>query len=366
MLKPAVTAEMLLPALLLLPTALAVARRLSGTGGGLALPGSNLTLALAVGERWDRCRWFHNDASCSIDLDWETNTSSIHRCNSALLQEMIFPVSTDPGACSIQLVNLTSAMLGVWAARLDTDRDTEQLTVEFATPPTALNLSMAGAAMLGQNLNLTCQAEGGNPEPELSLLLADDAGGCSAGTGERFTVLESGAGRLVGVLVPELADHNRTICCLAVQTDRTNTSLLYTTSQELQPLDVLFPPGRGGWGGQAGTAAAKLGNQATLSLIFTANPAPEVVVWSVDLTGGCREDDSSNLTALPLCRTEIRPDQQFSSNYNVSRPSLVSSINHNKTDLVFVDKTPILTDANIWDRLGKESTSLRPNCTLAA
>jgi hypothetical protein len=305
-----------------------VSEKITATGGGIVRKGSNVTLSLYVGALWDRCRWFRYDHAkadskddfdyCSFDLDEDTNTSSLHKCNNKELKTMLIPLSDDPYSCKIMFVNMSSDMEGKWAARLDTEMDEKEIQLVMEADVQSIELDVKEESVIaGNNVTVLCKAIGGTPNPELTFMLMNADNSSQNTSIERFTDIkevpteEENSVTYQARFVPEIEDQGKRLCCKAVQKDKKNTILYETNKVFDNPLDVKFPPQPIKPDGLT-QLEAKNGEAATLSLIVKSNPAPEEAVWSLVRTQGCGEDDISNATSsavLHTCTIQISPGE---------------------------------------------------------
>eukprot|EP00092_Neocalanus_flemingeri_P010127 GFUD01010912.1.p1 GENE.GFUD01010912.1~~GFUD01010912.1.p1 ORF type:complete len:480 (+),score=137.07 GFUD01010912.1:153-1592(+) len=317
--------------------------RITASGGGIVREGSNVTLSLYVGSVWDRCRWFRYDhakadadnkiESCSFDFDEDTNTTSLHRCNAKELKSMITPLSDDPLYCKIMLVNMTGDMEGKWAARLDTEKDEEEIQLIMEENVKDIELDVTEEDVVaGANVTVSCKAVGGKPDPVLTFMLMD--GDNSTENTSRFfdvNAVETDGENTVkyqAIFVPEIDDLGKTLCCKAVQKDMENNTLYETNKVLDKSLDVSFSPQPVQPDGII-ELEAKIGETASLSLLFRANPAPDTAAWSIIRTGNCSEDDSDSeaSSALPLCKIEINPGHN-DDKYIASQITKAEGANH--------------------------------------
>lgn len=303
-----------------------IGEKIEASGGGIVKKGSNVTLSLYIGSMWDdRCMWFRYDHAkahannkydyCSFDFDEETNTTNLHKCDSAELKAMITPISDDPLYCKIMLVNFSSEMEGKWAARLTTDMVNKEIQLIMEEDVKEVSVQVKDDSLVvGENASVICTASGGKPDPVLSFMLMDINNTTVNSSIERFDVTlvkteEENKVTYVATFVPTIEDLGRKLCCKSVQQDLLD-QILYETNKVLnKSLDVKFPP----IGGPDGVneQEAKLGETVTLTVTFKSNPGPEEdkTSWSVLRAENCSKDDIENTTAplLPQCTLSIKP-----------------------------------------------------------
>jgi len=299
--------------------------KIEATGGGIVKKGSNVTLSLYIGSMWDdRCMWFRYDHAkasannkydfCSFDFDEETNTTKLHKCDSAELKAMITPVSDDPLYCKIMLVNMSSEMEGKWAARLSTDMENKEIQLVMEEDVKKVTVEVSDASLgVGENASVICTAVGGRPDPVLSFMLMDINDTTTNSSIERFDIKQMKTGEdnkvtYVATFVPTIEDMGRKLCCKSVQRDLLD-NILYKTNKVLnRSLDVKFPPtAPDGVTEQEAT----LGETVTLTVTFKSNPGPkeDKTTWTVLRAENCSKDDNENTTALilPKCNLSIKP-----------------------------------------------------------
>lgn len=253
-------------------------KRILASGGGIVKRGQNLTLNFIVGSDWERCYWFRyedkekaTDSHCSFDFDFDTALYSLRRCSPRNMSSVMVASGTDPKSCQITVPSVDETEAGVWAARLDVDRDVLEVEVIVAVEMGEVDLVM-GELKAGVETNISCQVTGGKPVPSLVMSLSgeDDVSSSSVSS------ISSTTSTLT--FTPSPQHHGQNVTCFAVQVDGQNTSL-YEKQQNVT-LDVLFAP-------QSGTDNASNiqvlpSASATFPLALRSNPGPDSVVWTVD------------------------------------------------------------------------------------
>jgi len=303
-----------------------------GSDGDVTLfrKGSNVTLSLYVGAIWEDegCRWFRYDHTnpedfdtCKFELDVDTNTTKTKKCEDEM-KAMIAPLSDDPTSCKIMLTNMSSAMEGKWAARLDSDMKNKEIHLVMEADVESVEVEVDDDTVIaGENVTVICKAVGGKPEPLLTFMLMNADNTTDNTTEETFIDVHLHTKDDTSVVyhatfVPMIADLGKYLCCKAIQQGDDNVTLYETNKVLDRILDVKFPPQAEG----LTSFEAKIGKTATVSLSFKSNPAPTKAVFTITRSGNCREDDTLNTTssALPQCSLNITAGES-NDKYNTSK-----------------------------------------------
>jgi len=284
-------------------------KRIVATGGGIVKRGENLTLEFIVGEEWERCYWFRyedtakeTDSHCSFDFDLDTAKYSLRRCSPRNMSSVMVASGTDPKSCQITVPSVDEMDTGVWAARLDVDRDVLEVEVMMAVEMGLVEL-VVGELKAGVETNISCRVTGGNPPPSLGISLSGDEGSStSVSSGSSTTATFT--------FTPSPQHHGQNISCLAVQMDAINTPLYQ--NQQNATLNVLFAPQYGP--DVASNIQVLPSASATLPLALRSNPGPDSVVWTVDFCGESLEtflDAKNESLKNESCISTISAGQQL-------------------------------------------------------
>jgi len=308
----------------------AAGQKIFATGGGIVRTGDNVTLSLFVGETWDRCYWFRYDHAkadgkhdydyCNFDFDEDTNTTEIHKCDNPELKAMITPLSDDPLSCKIFLTNMSSEMEGRWAARLDSDMEKKEIQLIMEADVEKIEVEVDEKEVVaGNNVTVKCRASAGKPDPSLSFMLMNGEESSSDGFTDVRIVDTDDENSVTyqATFIPKISDLGKSLFCKAVQMDLENNTLYENNTVLDKSLNVKFAPQPVEPKGDVIDVEAKAEDDAVFSLVFSSNPEPTSVFWTVTKHDNCEDskvettENSTSKTSQP-CKLEISLGQSQS------------------------------------------------------
>jgi len=359
----------------------AAGQKIFATGGGIVRTGDNVTLSLFVGETWDRCYWFRYDHAkadgkhdydyCNFDFDEDTKTTEIHKCDNPELKAMITPLSDDPLSCKILLTNMSSEMEGRWAARLDSDMEKKEIQLIMEADVEKIEVEVDEKEVVaGNKVTVKCRASAGKPDPSLSFMLMNGEESSSDGFTDVRIVDTDDENSVTyqATFIPKISDLGKSLCCKAVQRDLENNTLYENNTVLDKSLNVKFAPQPVEPKGDVIDVEVKTEDDAVFSLVFSSNPEPTSVIWTVTKHDNCEDskvETTKNSTSRTLqpCKLEISLGQSQSKFKASGLTSVEGNKNLFKVDLqlekVSEQDYPLNYSATITNSVGEQTYLFR-------
>ena len=334
---------------------------ITATGGGIVEKGQDLVLTYnidQVDDKWFMCRWSRfepvignagdpSEEYCLFTDITSTSTGNVSKqlCNPSDFMEtnQMEYIGTTKNECKIKINNVSLDDSVTWAVNIESDATSRKIDVTVATPLDNITQIVAPDPIeAGTEGMISCTVTGGEPTPTITYIygaIANNANLTVTNRTQDSVKLDNGKFKTVlnSTIKPEFEDHSRQINCVAIQYDKSDPpQILFKESQGTNgtlnaspiTLNVVFPPQESD---SNQTFHYVKGEEAKISVIFVANPAPTSITWIIqnpnDTDAGNNTDNqspstngSTNAVSIELPSTEDRNRYTL---YNISAQSSI-------------------------------------------